>query len=43
MNRMAGGSERFGFCAVRFAVPTGSSVHAGPGTRGSTGFGTFGA
>ena len=33
-----GGSERFGSCAV-----TGSAFHAGPGTRGSTGFGTFGA
>ena len=38
-----GGSERFGSCAVRFAVPTGSAVHAGPVTRGSKGFGTFGA
>ena len=38
-----GGSERFGSCAVRFAVPTGSAFHAGPGMRGSTGFGTFGA
>ena len=46
MNRYEpdGGSERFGSCAVRFAVPTGSAVHAGSGTRGEyTGFGTFGA